>query len=254
MPNPDTVLVIPAAGAGTRLQSPVPKVLTPVSGRPMLDYLLDLYRGCVARFVLVVHPVFEAAVQKHCATVAADLDIACVAQSSPTGMLDAILLASDATGGANRVWVTWCDQIGISPQTVDTLRRLSEERRDAHVIFPTARQPNPYIALIRDMQGQISAVRQRREGDAMPPVGESDMGLFSLSGDSYFNWLPRFGAEASGAAATGERNFLPFVPWAVKHGHSVLTFPCLHEIEALGINTPADLRRMEQYFAERRAL
>ena len=30
----------------------------------------------------------------------------------------------------------------------------------------------------------------------MPPVGESDMGLFSLSPEAYFNLLPQFGREA----------------------------------------------------------
>ena len=53
----------------------------------------------------------------------------------------------------------------------------------------------------------------------MPPVGESDMGLFSLSPDAYFNLLPQFGREATQATSTRERNFLPFLPWLVQRGH-----------------------------------
>ncbi len=30
----------------------------------------------------------------------------------------------------------------------------------------------------------------------MPSIGESDMGLFSLSADAYLNLLPQFGREA----------------------------------------------------------
>ena len=60
--------------------------------------------------------------------------------------------------------------------------------------MPTSRQQNPYIHFERDPDGRITAVRQRREGEAMPGVGESDIGLFSLSHDGYFTWLPRFGA------------------------------------------------------------
>ena len=81
----------------------------------------------------------------------------------------------------------------------------------------------------------------------MPPVGESDMGLFSLSPDAYFDLLPQFGREAAQAASTHERNFLPFLPWLVQRGESVLTFAATNEMEAVGINTPDDRRRVELY-------
>jgi hypothetical protein len=81
----------------------------------------------------------------------------------------------------------------------------------------------------------------------MPPVGESDMGLFSLSPEAYFHWLPEFGLEAAQASATRERNFLPFLPWLVGRGHPVVTFPSANELEAIGINTPDDRRRLEAY-------
>ncbi len=219
----------------------------------MIDHLFDLYRSVVQRFVLIVHPSFEHAVREHCKSVACDLDVEYARQPEPTGMLDAILLGADATldPGADRIWITWCDQIGVHHDTIATLRRVSEEHPQAHVIFPTARQDNPYIHIDRDTEGSISAIRQRREGDAMPPVGESDLGVFSLSPDGYFNWLPRFRAEALQASATRERNFLPFIPWMAQHGHRVLTFPCTNEMEAVGINTPEDRLRLEQYLLAR---
>lgn len=219
----------------------------------MIDYLLDLYRHSVGRVVLVLHPAFEQTVREHCEMVASHLDIAYARQPQPTGMLDAILLAVSAVRVCDpaRIWVTWCDQIGVDPNTIVTLRRLSGEHAQAPVVFPTARQENPYIHLVRDSSGRITAIRQRREGDVMPVVGESDMGLFSLSPDAYFKWLPQFGAEATNAAATRERGFLPFVPWLEQRGQRAVTFPCTNEIEAIGVNTPEDRRRLEQYLLER---
>ena len=71
----------------------------------------------------------------------------------------------------------------------------------------------------------------------MPEKGESDMGLFScrLLRRSR-NWCdlrppPRL------PGATGERNFLPFIPWMAQRG-TVRTFPAAHAMEAVGINTP----------------
>ena len=66
---------------------------------------------------------------------------------------------------------------------------MSQEHPDASAILPTSRQAPPYIHLDRDPDGRITAIRQRREGDEMPAIGESDMGLFSLSPDAYFNLL-----------------------------------------------------------------
>ena len=249
MRTPETVLIIPAAGAGTRLQSDTPKVLAPVSGRAMIDYLFDRYRDAVQRFVLVVHPSFEAAVRRHVEEVAPSLDVQFAHQQQPTGMLDAILLGADAAAqrSADRIWITWCDQIGVHPDTIATLGRLSRAESSTAAILPTSMQSSPYIHLERDPNGRITAIRHRREGDEMPPVGESDMGLFSLSPEAYFNWLPEFGLEAAQASATRERNFLPFLPWLVRRGRPVVTFPSANELEAIGINTPDDRRRLEAY-------
>jgi bifunctional UDP-N-acetylglucosamine pyrophosphorylase/glucosamine-1-phosphate N-acetyltransferase len=247
--NPETVLIIPAAGAGTRLQSPTPKVLSPVNGRAMIDHLFDRYSPVVQRFVLVVHPSFEADVKRHVDELAPSFDVQYATQSEPTGMLDAIMLATDAAKAkpAARLWITWCDQIGVHPGTIATLRGISHEHADAPAILPTSRQASPYIHLDRDAEGRIAAIRHKREGDEMPAVGESDMGLFSLSPDAYFNLLPQFGREATQATSTRERNFLPFLPWLVRRGHSVLTFASTDEMEAIGINTPEDRRRLEAY-------
>ena len=84
----------------------------------------------------------------------------------------------------------------------------------------------------------------------MPEVGESDMGLFSLSPDAYLGLLPEFGRETRQATGTGERNFLPFLPWLALRGHAVLTFPSTNEIEAIGVNTPDDRRRLESYLRD----
>ena len=84
---------------------------------------------------------------------------------------------------------------------------MSHEHADAAAILPTSRQAPPYIHLDRDAEGRITAIRQRREGDEMPAVGESDMGLFSLSPDAYFNLLPQFGREADAGDSHAREKF-----------------------------------------------
>src|SRR5262249_35864658 len=117
-PGMKPVLLIPAAGSGSRLQSSVPKVLFPVNGKPMVDYLFTLYAPVVAQFILVLHPSFAQDVQRHCRTYA--LPIEYELQHVPTGMLDALLIPQERVRRSHltSVWITWCDQVAIHPKTV----------------------------------------------------------------------------------------------------------------------------------------
>ena len=246
------MLIVPAAGLGTRLRTTLPKVLARVNGRPMLDWLLDLYRDVVDRAVIVVHPSFAEQIRAYGETTGARLEYQ--VQESPTGMLDAILLATPTvvSSDASRVLITWCDQVAVHPQTVARLTTLSDTQPAAALVMPTARQSDPYIHLERDSAGRIVRVLHRREGDRLPPVGESDMGLFSLSRDAFLNDLASFAASAGTGGTTGERNFLPFIPWIAAR-EEVVTFPCVDAIEAVGVNTPDELQRIERYLAVRRS-
>ena len=243
-------MIVPAAGGGTRLRADVPKALYPVNGRPMLDWLLDLYRDSVAQFVVVASPAGHDTIAAHCA--GRPERIAVRVQERATGMLDAILIAREdvARAQVEQAWITWCDQIAVHPGTVARLARESERHPAADLTFPTSIQRNPYIHLVRQDDGRITDILHRREGDAMPEEGESEMGLFALSRRACVDWLQEFSNDAGAGAATGERNFLPFIPWCSERG-VVRTFPCEHPIEAVGINDAQDLARVSNYLAAR---
>ena len=246
----ERVLVIPAAGTGSRLGAALPKVLVPVAGRPMLEHLLALYQGVAQRVVLIVAP---AALGPVHAALRGRPDIALVVQETPTGMLDAIMLARgevEATP-AQRVLITWCDQIGISRATVAGVAAVSRRQPEPALVMPVCRSQDPYVHLERDDQGRIVRVLHRREGDTMPAAGESDAGVFDLSRQAYLDWLPEYARSPEIGAKTGERNFVPFVA-AVSARAPVVTLPCAAPEEAIGINTPADLEAVERYLSERR--
>lgn len=242
----ERLLIVPAAGLGSRLGGSVPKLLASVGGRAMLDHLLELHSG-VDRVALVVHPTAEAAVRTRTGGTV-DLFV----QHEPTGMLDAIMLARPAVEAQQprRVCITWCDQIGIHPRTIRRLAELTAPPSGPALVLPTCRRSNPYIHFERGPDGAVRRVLQRREGDAMPEVGESDAGLFDLSRAAFLHSLPEYAETVTADSGTGERNFLPFVPWLSSRA-SVVTFPCVDQEEAIGVNTPVELRLVERYLRER---
>ena len=56
-------IVILAAGMGKRMHSKLPKVLQPLAGRPMLDYVLNTVDSFAARKTLVVGHCAEGSVR-----------------------------------------------------------------------------------------------------------------------------------------------------------------------------------------------
>lgn len=233
------LLIIPAAGRGSRLGSSDPKVLTRVAGRPMLDHLERLYRPHVADLVVIAHPSFADQVRARLA--AFGWRGAVLEQPEPTGMLDAILLARPEVQRAqpDRVWITWCDQIGMRSASIARMMALESRDPDAGLIMPTSKSGDPYTHLEFDATGTVTRFLQGREGDPMPAEGESDAGFFSLSRRTFLEDLKWFAGESPAGSATAERNFVPFVV-----GRRVVTFP-VTPVEATGVNTPDDLALVE---------
>jgi bifunctional N-acetylglucosamine-1-phosphate-uridyltransferase/glucosamine-1-phosphate-acetyltransferase GlmU-like protein len=243
---------VPAAGTGSRLKSASPKFLVPVLGRPMIDWLVELYEPYVDRLVAVVSPPALGLARAHRWPDRLPVDL--LVQERPTGMLDAVMLAEGVVreSDAAQVIVTWCDQVAVGPATVARLVATFDANRDAGIVMPTCVRPRPYIHFDRDDQGRIVQVSQRREGHAMPDEGESDAGLFLFARTVFLDRLREYSRAAADGEGTGERNLLPFIPWMARRG-SVVTFPCAHEMEAVGVNTPEELRAVERYLAPRDA-
>jgi hypothetical protein len=152
--------------------------------------------------------------------IAPSLDVRFAHQQQPTGMLDAILLAAEAAAQEirDRVWITWCDQIGVHPDTIATLGRLSRDESSTAAILSRHRaQSSPYIHLDRDANGRITAIpstpRGRRDAHGWR---ERHGVVLAFAGGLLRIGFRSFGLEATQASATRERNFLPFIPWLIR--------------------------------------
>jgi bifunctional N-acetylglucosamine-1-phosphate-uridyltransferase/glucosamine-1-phosphate-acetyltransferase GlmU-like protein len=219
----------------------------------MLDYLAELYTPLVAQMIVVAHPSFSESIERWGRRYG---NVSVTEQASPTGMLDAILAAAPLVRqlSPDAIWITWADQIGVLPATVSRLAAVigGDASSQPALALPTVRRHAPYIHFERDPDGRIVRLLQRREGDTMPDEGESDIGLFALDRTAFEEDLEDYARAVPPGSATGERNFVPFVPWLAGR-RTVTTFPCAHPQEAVGINTPEELTDVSAWLRSRTA-
>lgn len=197
-----------------------------------------MYANYVDHNVVVVNPDHVEVAVKHFQQ---HENVFLVSQSEPSGMLDAILAARTIvrTVDPRSIWITWCDQIAVRQETIRRLAELTDSESQAAMTFPTIVKSDPYIHFERDQRQRIVGVLQRREGDNMPDVGENDVGVFAMTMASYDSLGSSYIGGVECGRATGERNFLPFIPWLARC-HPISTFPATDATEAIGVNTAGD--------------
>lgn len=216
----------------------------------MIRRVLDLYQGLAKRAILVVQPAVINEVDKH--VWHSPLPVTLIDQDVPTGMLDAVLqcLPFVQAHRPRRIWITWCDQIALRPDTIEKLRGLDDGPAPPDLALVTCRMKHPYVHIERDQSGRITRVLHRREGDAMPDDGESDAGLFDLSYEAFMGHFIEYAGAPQIGKTTRERNFVPFVAWMAARG-TVATVACAEPEEAIGVNTPEELARIDAYLRAR---
>jgi HAD superfamily hydrolase (TIGR01509 family) len=237
--------VIPAAGRGTRLGFSKPKILYPLGGRLILDWLLDFLVPNYASLVFVLSP-------EGAGEVTAELEqripgrFAVVIQEIPTGMGDAVALALPQVKTRHAA-VVWGDQVALRRASVETCMRLHQGPLQPSVTCPTVLRANPYIHFDRDEAGRLVGLRQAREGDAMPETGESDTGFFCFETATLRRLLDRLRSESGGVGtATREFNLLPVIPLAAQR-EVVLTPRVMRLEETVGVNTREDAAAVEAF-------
>jgi bifunctional UDP-N-acetylglucosamine pyrophosphorylase/glucosamine-1-phosphate N-acetyltransferase len=245
-PNLWTAL-IPAAGRGSRLGFDKPKILFPIAGRTILEWLVDLLSPLCSQFVFVLAPRGAEDVQDLAARLLPGRQRIAL-QGQPVGMADAIAKGLPAVETAN-IMIVWGDQVALQPASLQFVMRIHQGPAQPSATCPTVWRDRPYIHFQRDASGQVIQVLQAREGDVLPARGESDSGVFLFRTAALRRTLPRLlESESSLGKQTRELNFLPILPML---GH-LITLPIMTEAESVGVNSPADAAYLERHLLSRK--
>jgi bifunctional UDP-N-acetylglucosamine pyrophosphorylase / glucosamine-1-phosphate N-acetyltransferase len=250
MNHRDIVAVIPAAGRGSRLGLPGPKLLTPIDEVNTIWTILRHKLLAVADAIhVVVAPAFAADFEKLLAADPARARLSASVQPEPKGMGDAIFGAAPHWSDAQRLLVVWGDQVHVS---IDTLSRaLAAQNREArHCTVPVVRMDHPYVEYVFDSRNVLSEIRESREGAVCSERGFADAGTFVLGRNGLLETWSRYLTLRQSGKRTGEINFLPFLAYLAREGWTVQPIEVADANEARGINTPADLEHFRSLYRE----
>jgi bifunctional UDP-N-acetylglucosamine pyrophosphorylase/glucosamine-1-phosphate N-acetyltransferase len=240
------LMIILAAGEGTRMKSFRPKVLHEFAGRSMLGHVIAATTAAgAARLAVVVGPGAEA-VEQIVRKMAPEATVH--VQAERKGTAHAVLAARDviASGDAD-ILVLFGDTPLVRPETLVKVRARLAAGADLVVLGFHAADPAGYGRLITD-EGRLLAIREHRDANpAERAVTLCNAGIMAFSGA---HALELFSAVGS-TNAKGEFYLTDTVEIANARGLKA-EYVVGPEEEFLGVNSRDQLAHCEAVYQQRR--
>ena len=245
------VVVILAAGQGTRMRSATPKLLHPLCGRPLIAWPIAAARAAGAQKVVVVGGP-DRALEPFVSEAAGTDDVVLAVQQEPRGTADAVASARDDIERDAPVIVLNGD---VPLMTGEALRALAQAHAEhgasATMLTMVLDDPSGYGRVVRGPDGAVErVVETKRPGDATPgelEIREVNGGVYAFAGGDLLDALQQVSADN----AQGEL-YLPDVLPILRGQDKVVAAHTLDDLAlALGINDRGDLAQVRAIAQQR---
>ncbi len=229
--------VILAAGKSTRMKSELPKVLHPVLGRPMIEYVLDAARAanCEKIVVIVGHKAEEvkAALSHH-----PDVEFALQEEQQGTG--HAVMMCADNLADHDGpVLILAGDTPLLKGSSLARLLEIQKTEQAACVVGTATTQANEGLGrIVRDSNKQFLRIVEQK--DATPEeaaIEEINTGCFTFDCQHLFGALQKVKPNNSQA----EYYLTDCAEILLKSGEPVIAKTVFDIQEAMGVNTQEQL-------------
>ena len=241
-PHPRAAIIL-AAGQGTRMKSPLPKVLHPVGGRAMLDHAIDAAEALGCERIVVVVGTHSPEVRAHVVKRLGEDAVA--VQDPPLGTGHAVRAAEAVLRDfVGQVVITYGD---VPLLTAADIEPVFAAHDGVTVIGSEARDPGAYGRLVMDGD-QLAAITEAKE--ASPEVlalTTCNSGVMAAPVGLLFELL----AEVRNDNAKGEFYLTDVVELARKRGAPTRAVMA-PEDAVMGVNAQAELAEAEALFQKLR--
>ena len=235
--------IVLAAGLGTRMRSRRAKVLHELAGRPLVRYPLAALAALDPDRVALV--VGHQPDDVRAAAAGAGLrDLRTATQPEQRGTGHAVACATEAFRGfTGDVLILYGDVPMIRPATLQALVACHRaEAADLTLVTMSFADPTGYGRILRAPDGRVTGIVEERDANqAQRGITEVNPGLYAVRSEVLFPLL----AELRPDNAQGELYLTDLVALAARAGRRVSTIAARSPEELAGINTRAELARME---------
>jgi bifunctional UDP-N-acetylglucosamine pyrophosphorylase / glucosamine-1-phosphate N-acetyltransferase len=242
--------IILAAGLGKRMKSKQAKILHPVAGRPMIEYVLDLIEALEVDRTVVVMGHDRERVQKLLDLRRSRKKLEIIVQEPLLGTGHAVQmthsLLSDLQGA---VIILNGDHPLMKVETASNLLRLHHES-GAAITLLTAELENPegYGRILRGPDDEVTGIVEERDASVQQrQVKEINTGVYVVQADSLFELLE----EIKPDNAQKEYYLTDIVHLAVHKKYPLQAVRASDPSEVMGINTRVDLSKAEKIMQKR---
>jgi bifunctional UDP-N-acetylglucosamine pyrophosphorylase / glucosamine-1-phosphate N-acetyltransferase len=245
---PATAVVL-AAGMGTRMKSDLPKVLCPVLGRPMIEYVLDaLETAGVGRVIAVIG--YRADDVR--AALAGRTNVEYALQTERLGTGHAVKMAEEQLAGVTGpVVIVAGDSPMLQSTSVQKLLNYYEVRQPA-CLLGTLHKTNPQGLgrIVRDTAGNFERIVEEKDASfEQRLITEVNMSTYVFDAPELLHALSLLKNENR----QGEYYLTDCPAILLGEGKRVEALPVLDPCEALSINTPEELQAVERQMQDLRS-
>ncbi|VAW87074.1 N-acetylglucosamine-1-phosphate uridyltransferase / Glucosamine-1-phosphate N-acetyltransferase [hydrothermal vent metagenome] len=239
------IVVILAAGQGTRMKSSMPKVLHTVGDRSMLEHSYDRAKELGADAIHIVYGHGGEQVK----SALSHLDANWVLQQQQNGTGHAVEAAMPAIEDGALVLVLYGD---VPLVRVDTLKNLVSAAVESGFGLLTAKLDNPtgYGRIIRDGDGVVKRIVEQKDGSAEElKTNEVNTGMLAVDSSKLRHWINALDSDN----AQGEFYLTDIIAMAANDGVVINTVQPTSIDETLGANNRVQLAELERYLQQRKA-
>ena len=235
--NPDFVVL--AAGKGSRMLGPSPKVLLPVGGRAMVQRVLDTVAEIdKSRAILVLGD--QAKEVKKALNLNKNTKV--VNQRKQLGTAHAVKTAQSKLRPGSVTIVLYGDAPLIESKT---LKKLIGQAKKGSLAILTFNKDNPegYGRIVRGTRNQVNAIIEEKDANKeQKQIKEVNSGILAIKSNLMKELLPK----VKNKNAAKEYYLTDIVGLAKEAGIKVHPLLLNDADEALGANTPLELQELER--------
>ncbi len=238
-------VIVLAGGAGTRMNSRIPKVLHPLAQKPLLSYVLDTVYKLKTKDIYVVVGHENELIKNTFATAA----VKWVVQQPQLGTAHAVLQVMPELADSDKVLIISGDGPLISHGILQALLQQAE-KHVLTLLLANVADPTGLGRIIRNDKGQILKIIESKDASVKElAINEIYSGVMVCEVKALRRWL----AEVKPHNQQKEYYLTDIIAEAVQEKLEIGSIVTANSMEIAGVNDRIQLAKLERYLQQSQA-